>query len=119
MIHLLHRDKSTKFYPFDYSEKKNKLINPLRGWYKIFYFDINETPDYSFIESSDDDSQKLVMAFVDISSVKMVTLMKNAGKILRIFLTFLCREIKMLYCVLPMTIRAKRWNWNQLLLKRF
>ncbi len=70
MIHLLHRDKSTKFYPFDYSEKKNKLINPLRGWYKIFYFDINETPDYSFIESSDDDSQKLVMAFVDISSVK-------------------------------------------------
>ncbi|MBQ2184336.1 MAG: DUF4832 domain-containing protein [Lachnospiraceae bacterium] len=70
MIRLLHRDKSFKFYPLDYSEKKNKIVNPLRGWYKIFYFDIAETPDYSFIESQNDDSQKLVMAFVDISSVK-------------------------------------------------
>ena len=94
MIHLLRKDKKTNFYPFDYSEKKNKLVNPLRGWYKIFYFDINETPDYSFLEAENDDTQKLVMTLVDIGSVKDESLKNEYGENLRNILNFFVSKNK-------------------------
>lgn len=93
MIHLLRKDK-TNFYPFDYSEKKNKLVNPLRGFYKIFYFDINETPDYSFLEAEDDKSQKLAMALVDISSVKDASIDEKCRENLRNILKFFVSKNK-------------------------
>ena len=69
MIRLLRKKNRFSFYPADLKETKDVLINPLRGWYKIFYFNINEKPDFHEIESNLDDEQMLVMAFADISSL--------------------------------------------------
>ena len=69
MIRLLRKKNRFSFYPAELKETKDVLINPLRGWYKIFYFYINEKPDFSEIEYNLDDEQMLVMAFADISSL--------------------------------------------------
>jgi len=69
MIRLLRKKNRFSFYPADLKETKDVLINPLRGWYKIFYFNINEKPDFHEIECNLDDEHMLVMAFADISSL--------------------------------------------------
>ena len=68
MIHLLRKEDN--FSPADYSENKEKLRNPSRGWYRIFYFDVCEKPDFEEIERELVLSHSLVMIFVDISSLK-------------------------------------------------
>ena len=68
MIRLLRKD--VKFTPADYSEKKESFRNSSKGWYRIFYFDICEKPDYAEIEKETVPSHSLAMIFVDISSLK-------------------------------------------------
>ena len=69
MIHLLRKD--VNFTPADYSENKEKLRNPARGWYRIFYFDVCTKPDFEEIERELNLSHSFVMIFFDISSLKV------------------------------------------------
>ena len=86
MIRLLR--KEINFTPSDYSEKKDKLCNPSRGWYRIYYFDICDKPDFDEIEKELVISHRLVMVFVDISSLKKDEIDEDAKENLNEILAF-------------------------------
>ena len=69
MILLRRNQKRIKFTPALLSEKSDALVNPQRGWYRIFYFVLRKPVNIAEIEKELDPSQTLVMAFIDISEI--------------------------------------------------
>lgn len=65
MINLF-RQNVWRFEPGEFSESTEELVNPARGWYEIFPFRAEQTPDFTETGSSMRPEDSLVLIIVDI-----------------------------------------------------
>lgn len=60
------KEKKGIFTKADFTETKNVLINPARGWYQLFTFSLEEEPDYIKTEKCLVRQETLVLVLIDI-----------------------------------------------------
>ena len=87
MIRLLRKD-NPKFVPNQLTECGRQLVNPQRGFYKIFYFVLRDEINFEEAEYSLAMNQTLVMAFIVLSKVKDSSITEEDKRDITRILTF-------------------------------
>lgn len=89
MIPFFKNKKNVEnFQPAKLRESVEKLNNPYRGWYKIFYFVLGESMDFELAESRLEETDSLAMVFVDIAALGKESLGGDYEKAVRTILDF-------------------------------
>lgn len=89
MIPFFKNNKKVEnFQPAKLRESVEKLNNPYRGWYKIFYFVLGESMDFELAESRLEETDSLAMVFVDIAALGKESLGGDYEKAVRTILDF-------------------------------
>lgn len=69
-------------------ESTEKLNNPMRGWYSIYYFVLREGNDFDLLEGRINTSDSLAMAFIDIAALGKESLTEGDVEEIRTILNF-------------------------------
>ncbi|MCR5848949.1 MAG: DUF4832 domain-containing protein [Lachnospiraceae bacterium] len=89
MIRLLLNKNKYSFSEYDLSDDKIDPVNPARGWYKIYYFVLNDGSDRKHVVRELRKEQSLAMVFIDIADMENDIPTENEKKeiyeILKIF----------------------------------
>lgn len=78
----------------NYTEVTEPLLNPARGWYKLFTFSIEEEPDFAELAYSLEYQHSLVLVLVDIGSYNNRDLDDEGRNRLREIIRFFVRNDK-------------------------
>ena len=88
MFRLLPDKNKVKFKPFALTDKNCELINPARGFYRIFYFVLRQETDWSYVNNNLDDTQTLVMVFINLSEANNTELNDSDMEEINLILLF-------------------------------
>ena len=93
---LLHKFFAEKdkwlFDKADLTESRKPLENPARGWYKIYTFCAEKTPDFQPMLWCDMEGDTLAMVIINIGAYKEMQLDEKALENIRIILRFFARK---------------------------
>ncbi|MBR6665462.1 MAG: DUF4832 domain-containing protein [Lachnospiraceae bacterium] len=92
-FHKLLAEKSDwNFQKADLREIKGKLENPSRGWYRIYTFEVEKTPDFQPMLWCDLEGDTLVMIILNIGAYKEKALDEQGLEHIREILRFFAKK---------------------------
>lgn len=94
LFHKLLTEKSDwNFQKADLRETKGKLENPSRGWYRIYTFEVEKTPDFQPMLWCDLEGDTLVMVILNIGAYKEKPLDAQGLEHIRDILRFFAKKL--------------------------
>lgn len=93
LLHKLFAEKSDwDLKKADLEETKRKLENPSRGWYRIYTFEVEKTPDFQPMLWCDLEGDTLVMVILNIGAYKEKALDEQGVEHIRSVLRFFAKK---------------------------
>ncbi len=75
-------------------ENTDFLCNPARGWYQLYTFCVEETPDFVYLESCMDNKENLALVLIDIGAFRSRDLSNDAIANIESIITFFSKQRK-------------------------